>query len=67
MQHGGAQVLGARHGHMLGTADPSTTHSSPMLGPGASGFRGNKETSKCIVLLRILHVGTFYKYIYKNI
>ena len=59
MQHGGARVLGARDGHMLGTADPLARNSSLMLRPGASDFRGNKETSKCIVSLRILHVEIF--------
>lgn len=56
MQCGGARVCGARDEHVLHTVDPLDTHSSPMLKPGASGFRVNKETSNCIVLLRILHL-----------
>lgn len=56
MQHGGAQVGGARGGHTWGAADPLATHSTPTLGSGALGFRGYKGTSKCMVLLRILHV-----------
>lgn len=59
MHHRGAEAWGARDGHVLDAADPLATRSSLALGPGASGFRGNKETSKGMALPRILHVEIF--------
>lgn len=41
MQHGGAQVGGARGGHTWGAADPSAQLTT--LGSGASGFGVTKE------------------------
>lgn len=46
-------------GERWGCAGRCRPLGSLTLRPGVLGFRGIKETSKCIALLRILHVEIF--------